>query len=779
MFKKIAYIAFSLVWITASYYSPMGILKPVGALLSYNDGIFHNTSIEERPEKQEFKSEGKYQLEIRVDSLGIPHIFGKDAPSLAYGVGYMHARDRYFQMELITRTVQGQLSSLLGTKGVESDRFWLKYQFDQQCKKLLDKLAHNNPEVYRDLVAYSNGVRHYLKTEMNSEQSPEYKLLGENPRQWKDHYPLLLSGYMSYMLCYDDEDAMQQQVIQSLPPELYQQLYAHDADLPYSIVPERVFGSTGEKNLPVEVLQRAVKSTRPERTLGSNNWAISPSKSSSGNAILCNDTHLDLVLPSPWYEIHVSCPEYTAYGLSIPCGPYIISGFNEHISWGMTNAYWDENDEFLLECNSKDSLSYQCNGRWEKMEVQKYQIPVKSYGQIDYTVTKSKFGFVEKRDGKYYAKTWYPATMDNTSFISFRKLCTARNWGGFLNAMKYYAFPPQNFAFADVQGNTGMLSAGKLVRRPQGYQGGIRQGKSYQKPEFIPFEQLPQHLNPERGYVASANQLPAKTNYYVNHNFSEIYRIRRIHEYLGSQEKFSRDELMKLQADNSDLGVRDLIHLIKQYPDKSEAYQQLSRINEWNGVIRSEINEPILASYLNFFVLSEFDSILMKSYPVSFRPRISRVYHFLKEHEEFQIKGKKYRTEELMKKSYQLAYDKLKEDFEGQLDRALAGPHRTFFINHLLRLPGWGAVIQDAGGNMNSPNVHKGIAGPSMRTVIEMNPNGIQAFMIIAGGQSGRANTRNYRDQLVNWKTVQYHPCQHPKNPSQLQGIQKTIVFKP
>lgn len=787
MFKRVVYISFSLLWLTLTFYKPMGILENLGTLFSFKNGIYNLRSIDEQGKKLQFDAPDQYQLEIHLDELGIPHIYGKNEPSVAFGLGYMHARDRYFQMELMTRKVQGKLSEFVGVKGVESDRFWLPLEYEKKCEKLLQKLKSTEPDVYADMLAYGEGVQFYLDNEQRDFRAPEYKLTGENPREWKAHYTLLLSGYMSYMLSYDDNLMKRQQVVNEIPAELRELLYEHRADKEWSIIPDTVFGLQHDltAQTPAIAAFRDGKITDLEKSLGSNNWAIGAGKSNSGNAILCNDTHLDLVLPSPWYEAHLSCPSFNTYGLTLPCGPYVVSGHNEQIAWGMTNAYWDENDQYELKLNPKDTNQYYFEGNWRKMETRTYPLQIKGVGEHPYTIQFTELGAVtrlpatvEGGDNKAYVKRWYPSETGNQSFVTFKRLTKAGNWDDFLDAMHHYSFPPQNFAYADTKGNAGILCAGKLPLREKGYIGGIQKGTHAYPVRFLPFAQQPKSFNPKRGFVSSANQYSAETEYYINYSFSEIYRIKRINEVLASKEKLSETDMEKLQGDNTDVSSRDLIALLSKYGEKSKAMQTYAPFMKWDGEIKSESGDGIFSAYLNYFILNKFDSLLMEAYPVEIRPRQSKTMAFLLNNPTFQFKNKKHDTKKLINQACERAVAQLHKDFGADLKTVKAGPARSFQIDHLLSLPGWGVTVPDAAGNMNTPNVHSGIHGASMRTVIEMDPKGIKSKMILTGGQSGRVNSKNYSDQLLAWKEVRYHEVQATKKATELKKIQSIILFR-
>jgi penicillin G amidase len=768
-------------WIFLTFYRPDGIFQSVGALFTYKTGLFSLKPVDANAEKIALNPPERYKLEIFVDTLGIPHIFGEDGNSAVFGLGYMHARDRAFQMEIITRLVEGSLSEILGKLPVESDKFWKPLESEKKALIVLNDLQQKHPEVYEHIMAYADGVNFYLENEKYEHQAPEFKLLGINSRLWKPHYSLFLSSYMSYMLTYDN-DQISRHFINTRLPEPFRNLFEADTAYANSIIPDTLFrfnsGATNTLlsdlgNIPADDILLADEMYR--KSLGSNNWALMGKKTVSGKSILCNDTHLNITLPGPWYEAHLVAPEFHVYGLGIPCSPYIISGHNENIAWGMTNAYWDVTDKYLLRLNPNNENQYWLNDHWVDFEEKEVLINVKGNEDVVLNVKYSVFGLVEFRGKTALVTRWYPAEEGNASVIAFNKLSKASNWDDFNDALRYYSYPAQNFAFADNKGNAGLLIAGKLPVRPENFRGGVQDGTLFSMVKFVPFESLPRVLNPARAFVSSANQKPGRTEYYSGYSFADIYRASRINEVLATEKMLSVDDMKSLQGDRTDISYRELIALFEKYQDNSSEWELINSLKNWDGIVNADNYEALLYHYLYLAVRDNIKKVIRPRFGIANNPPLSRLIEVLDKNEKLHLADTVIYSKQFLLQSLKNAKEALVNNHGENFNQAKYASFAMFRVQHLLKIPGWGMDVPDAGGNSYTPNVHVKNAGVSMRTIVELGEDEVNSLMIIAGGQSGRPNSLNFCNQLEDWKNINYHQSQFFKDASQLKNIHSTF----
>jgi penicillin G amidase len=773
MIKKIIIILLSILWVVGTFY-PIAIFTNAGTLFTYNTGIFSLVSPDSK-ENIKIQSNQAKNISIHIDNYGVPHIYADDADDLAFGIGFMQARDRYFQMELITRMVQGTLAERLGEMVVKSDEFWAPYQFERKALEVLKEMKTSQPDVYNYMVSYAAGINAYLNQEKANERSPEFVLLGTQPRKWETHYPLFLIWYMSHSLTYYDAHISRQNVLNKLKNSPLMALYNPyvTTDYPY-IAPDTVFNYTSSytnENVTFNSDdESAVSWIEAElfKSLGSNNWSVGAIKSATGNSMLCNDPHLDLTLPGPWYEVRMFCKDYSVAGFSIPCSPWVISGHNENISWGVTNGEWDLLDRILLETNEKEQ--YKANGEWLNFSKLETSINVKNEKRSiekQFTV----WGPVEEVKGKKYALRWYPAEK-HASVITFHKLAKANNWSEFNEALSYYKFPPQNFVYADKDGNTGLKCAGNLPYKPQSFDGGLLSSNTSVESDYVPFDKMSGYFNNKRGFSSSANQISAKTNYYLNFEWPENYRAKRINTVLSSKDKLDQNDMMALQYDKKDISFDEFKPLLEKFGTNNP---DLEPLKNWDGVVQKDSYPAALYTVLKLTIRKELAEIMNKKLKVATYPNLSSMYAYLLTKNEFSFSDTTFSTESYFIKTVESAKMMLKNEFgDSYLEKANHNNASTYVIKHLLQLPGWGVEAENASGNAHTPNVitykkH----GASMRTLIEMSQP-VNAKTIQAGGQSGRVNSKQYANQVELWKIGKYKSEQFT-SPDKLENIVQTI----
>lgn len=799
MKKKIIYSVFlliSIAWIGLSLYSPMG-LNSIGSLLTFSSGLPGLESPDAEPGTFNFKTEGNYKVTIKVDSFGVPHIFGKTANAAGFGIGYMQARDRYVQMELMTRSVQGQLCELVGESKLESDLFWKKYDFDQKAKEALQHMSSTHPEHYEFIIAYSEGVNYYLQNEPSHQRAFEYKMLNTKPRQWEPHYSLLLPYYMSHMLTYRDWKIARQEILDHIPLNVQEQLYNYrHADYPYihpGLAPpathDIIDGASNPWDNPnmlgdttqlldgttAEALELLEKREQ-QAGLGSNNWAVAPTRSASGKAMLCNDTHLGLTMPGPWYEMHIVCPDFHTYGFGIPCSPHIISGTNQAMAWGITNGGWDLNDYYRLEVNPDNANQYKLDGEWTDFMIDSVVVSIK--GKADHIVLQKRtvHGFADTIGNEWFAEYWY-ASETNTTALTFGELAYAKTFDDFKNALGHFNYPPQNFAYADRAGHIGIISAGNMPLRDPSYDGRILDGTvTPPTREFVPFPELPQTRDPEQKFVQSANQNPGFKDYYINYYWPEPYRAQRINDFLSSKEVLSANDMKTLHADISDISSDVLKELYKvHFGDNIPEFVQ--PLMDWDGIMDGTKHEPLRYTYLRRAVIKNMGHLISSEYGMVELPNYSLMLRHLKRSDTVTVGTQNIDVRQFLLLAVDSCkYQMMTVDSMQNPTEHLYSELSTINMDHILKLPNFGEVIPNKGGSANSPNVnHSGMHGPSMRTIFELG-NPVIAHTIHPAGQSGRINSKHFRDQVPFWIKTQYRTIQLTPDPAAINGIQ-TLEF--
>ncbi len=488
-------------------------------------------------------------VSVLRDANGIPHIYAKNEKDLYRAVGFVMAQDRLWQMDLLRRVTQGRLSEILGKDQAETDILMRSLRIQEKSEKILKEAS---PEVVSALEAFAEGFNYFIE---RNALPPEFRVLGYHPEYWEPVNSINLIGYMSWdltsgwgteILLHNLKKEVSEAQINDLipnmenhPTAIYRDFTAPQIDL------ENIVLSANEKleNLGVEVFQ------------GSNNWAVSGKKSTTGQPILANDMHLGLFAPGIWYQIHENVEgKLNVTGLALPGQPFIIAGHNDSIAWGMTNVMVDDID-FYAEKLNEDSTKYLLDGEWKDLVIKNEIIKTKEGEDVSAILKFTHRGPIVNRFKSEkeipLSIHWLGNEMSN-EIRSVFLLNRANNWQDFRDAVKTFKSVSQNIVYADVQGNIGLqCSAGVPIREGNGIQIYPGDSSKYDWQGLVPFEELPFEFNPERGYVSSANNktVPQEYPYYISYWFATNDRIDRIREMLEAKEKLGVEDFEKMHSD--------------------------------------------------------------------------------------------------------------------------------------------------------------------------------------------------------------------------------------
>jgi penicillin amidase len=779
----------SMGWIVGTFYGPMG-LNGLGSLLTFGSGLAGLESPDAEPGTIEIDTEGQYSCSVKIDSFGVPHIYGAKAKDVGFGMGYVQARDRYIQMELMTRVASGKISEFVGDKGLDSDIFWRKFDFEEKAKRDLENLKNNYPKHYEYLLSYNAGIEYYLANEAPSEREFGYNLLGQQPRKWEAHYGFLVPYYMSHMLAYKDWKLGWQVALQKLPENVLDALFdfRHE-EYPY-IHPAFAPSDTVIAAIPMAPLQTSsfyelsdlgsdyYDNRDVEASIGSNNWAVSPARSISGKAMLCNDTHLKVSFPGPWYEAHLVSDDFHTYGFTIPGSPHIISGTNENIAWGETNGAWDLNDWFILEINPKNTNQYKLDGTWTNFESKTLSIGIKGKPDHEVTLLSTVHGFVDTIGEEVFATRWHCNTQ-NTVFLAVSELAYASNEHEFDQALSYFNYPPQNVVYADIEGNIGLISAGSMPVHDEDYNGEFLDGTTSKEWSYVPHSENLRTVNPAEGFVESANQNPGFPDHYLNFTWSMPWRGHRIREVFNERPAFTVAEMAALHTDITDASFSPFIRLFnKHFPNPADLPDFVSPLMGWDGAMEHDKYEPFLYHFMQGSVQDVMQQTVFDEFGAVDYLWYDQVLRYLAANDTIRIGSTVMPTKAMLEKIVAECERHVIEDL-GYTNPTehLYSEISAFEIDHLLRLPGLGAKISDKGGSANTPNVNtRKSHGASMRTIFEMG-SPVIAHTILPGGQSGRANSLNHTNQLDMYLKGEYRTFAITSDPAAVTAVQ-TLEIK-
>ncbi|MGM0619706.1 MAG: penicillin acylase family protein, partial [Bacteroidota bacterium] len=390
------------------------------------------------------------EVTVLRDSFAIPHIQAKSEADLYRAVGFTMAQDRLWQMDLLRRVTQGRLSEILGKDQLNTDLFMRSLRIRQKSEKVLEQ---SSPEVKATLEAFCEGVNYYME---KFPLPPEFKVLGYHPDPWEPVHSIDLIGYMSWDLTSGwGTEMVLQNVKNEVGQELFADLIPQMENHPTAIFPDfnTVDISAGETLLSAN---RELEKLGAGIFQGSNNWAVSGSKSKTGMPLLANDMHLGLMSPGIWYQMHhVAEGSVNVTGLVLPGQPFVICGHNDSVAWGMTNVAVDDLD-FYAETLNEDSTQYLLDGQWEDLVIQEELIHTKEGEIINETLKFTHRGPIVNRfknaDETALSIHWIGNEMSD-EIRTVYMLNRAQNWSDFRNAVKSFKSVSQNIVYADAAGN--------------------------------------------------------------------------------------------------------------------------------------------------------------------------------------------------------------------------------------------------------------------------------------------------------------------------------------
>src|SRR5579875_1598672 len=450
-----------------------GAIPPIGKFLSAQQGFWQNAEPVDRNRNENLSFKNlKGKVSVYLDERLVPHVFAQNDEDAYFVQGYLHAKYRLWQMELQTYAAAGRISEHLGNdpRFINFDREQRRSGMVWAAENAL-KAFEANPATKTICDAYTAGVNSYINSLTESTLPIEYKLLDYKPEQWSNLKIALFLKQMSLTLSGYDNDL---QNTLSKPKLSFEDLMQLEKQVPDSLEPIVPKGTAFEPPAFVPVkpanadsvyfgkmdTTKVVQYTKPNPINGSNNWVVSGKKTKSGAPILCNDPHLELTFPSIWYEMQITTPNVNVYGATFPGSPNVIIGFNDSIAWGVTNAQRDVRDYYEIQFKDESRKEYMYNGKWTATQFRIDTIKVRGGADVMDSVAYTVFGPVvydrtfskELSQNKAIALRWTAHDASNEG-LTFYKLNRAKNYDDYLDAIKTFTCPGQNFVFASKSGD--------------------------------------------------------------------------------------------------------------------------------------------------------------------------------------------------------------------------------------------------------------------------------------------------------------------------------------
>lgn len=765
-----------------------GAIPPVGKFLSPQQGFWQNAEPTDgdRNENLSFKNL-KGKVSVYLDDRLVPHVFAQNDEDAYFVQGYLHAKYRLWQMELQTFAAAGRISEHLGNdpKFINFDREQRRSGMVYAAENAL-KAFEGDPVSKRVCDAYTAGVNAYINSLTESSLPIEYKLLDYKPEPWSNLKIALFLKQMSKTLAGYDNDL---QNTMSKPKLSFEELMQLDKQVPDSLIPiipkETAFAPPAiipvppatadslyfEKNDTAKITQYS----KPNPNNGSNNWAVSGKKTKSGAPILCNDPHLELTLPSVWYEMQITTPNVNVYGATFPGSPSVIIGFNDNIAWGVTNAQRDVRDYYQIQFKDESRSEYMYNGQWTPTEFKIDTIKVRGGADVYDSVAYTVFGPVvydrtfskELSQNKAIALRWTAHDPSNEG-MTFYKLNRAKNYDDYLEAIKTFSCPGQNFVFASKQGDIAIWQQGKFPARWYGQGMYLMPGidSSYQWQGFIPQNENP-HAHLDSGFLESANQRPVDATYpyFIPGNYITPRGVS-ISRHLDTMQQITINDIMRLQNDYYSVTAEEVKPILLKYVKENElnddAKKYLNMVRNWN--LYTLANSTATTVYQTWFDSVKVgvwgDEWKRDSLTMPF-PDEQTLIEWINKDSAFKYidnvnTPQKETIEDIITEALQKATPELeKEETAGTLEWT---KHKDPTIYHLLK----NAVMPFArkipvGGWSNVINAVTDTHGPSWRMIVQLS-NPAEAYGVYPGGQDGNPGSKFYDNFVDTWVNGKYYP---------------------
>lgn len=765
-------------------------IPPLGKFLDPFQGFWQNIESKDASPTATISIDGvKEPVSIYFDSLMIPHIFANNEEDLFIAQGYVTATLRLWQMEFQTHAAAGRISEIIGAGANDAV---LNYDRGQRRQGMVyaanNALAgmQSNATSKMAVEKYTEGVNQYIQSLDYKHLPFEYKLLDYAPEEWTPLKCALLLRSMAQTLNIGDKDIEMSNALALFGKETVDLLYPDREEK----LGDPIVDNTGKWNfkpitlesvpsaLPKDLIAINGKIPPTDPTVGSNNWAVSGSKTASGAPILCSDPHLNLSLPSIWFAIQLKTPNMNVMGVSLPGAPHVIIGFTDSISWAVTNAQRDLVDWYSIEFKDKTKNEYKLDSHWVKSNKVIETFAVRGREAFQDTVIYTHWGPVTYDDSyhaddnlKHYAFRWIAHDQSNES-QTFYELNRADNHSDYMKALNHYSGPAQNFAFAAINGDIAMRIQGKFpVRRKDEGKfvlDGSQTSNGWQA--FIPNEQNVMSKNPERGFISSANQYPADSTYpyYIQSTNYEAYRNRRINNTLRAAANVVPEDMMHLQNDNYNLkAAESLPYFLEQIATLSslsaEEKAAIEKLKAWDyfNNVDSE-GASYYEAWWDALMPLTWDEMRKDGTALSY-PTTYRTIQLLKEQPNLswfdnQQTPEKENAQSLLINAFRKSVVAIEEwKKKNNHDTVPWAEFKDSYIGHLLRIDALSVHIKH-GGNHEIVNANSRTHGPSWRMVTSMEKTGVKAWATYPGGQSGNPGSKHYDQMLGRWTSAQYFP---------------------
>ena len=723
----------------------------------------------------------EHEVEVNYDTYGIPHIYAETEADAYRALGYVHAQDRLWQMEVLRRIPKGQLSEIFGKEQLKTDKFFLSLGIDEASVRTVANLDTNS-DSFKMAEAYLSGVNHFIET---GPKPIEFYLLGIDKQKFDlvDVHDII--GYMAFTFAQAHKtDPLLTTIQQKLGKEYLSDLaIAVDTNTTY------IKNFTVEKDSTLMVLNAEVTEALNQLPVpqleGSNSWVLSPAITKNGKVILANDPHIGFAQPSVWYEAHLSTPSYEMYGYHLGGVPFPLLSHNKYRANGLTMFQNDDLDFYWEERNPENAEEYKTEIGWRRFETRTKTIKIKGEEDVTVTYEATRHGTLlngiaeQVQFSRPVAADWVFTKEKNELLDALYGMSKAKDIENFQRHVARIHAPGLNVMYGDAKGNIAWFAAGKLYEMPDStntkfIMDGIS-GK-HEKERFLDFSYNPKAINPDWNYVYSANNRTYNTEgetvtgYYLPEN-----RARRIVALLDEDRKWDVDANKAMINDVTSAVVPELIQELSAILEGEDldasARQKLDLLKTWKGNYDTDEVAPSLYHRWEYLVVKyafedEMGEALFTQFLKThiFKKTIAKVIAAKNSVWWDDVSTETKETQgDILKKALYDAIAELEEEFGTDHTQwtwnklhTLEHGHPIGKVNTLRGLfnvgpfpiNGGREVINNLAFKYDDHDDHFQVSsGPSTRRIIDYSDVANNSWSILPTGQSGNPFSPHYDDQ--------------------------------
>ena len=746
------------------------------------------------------------EVEVYYDTYGVPHIYAQNEIDARRTLGYVHAQDRLWQMELIRRIAAGRLSEMFGEKLIKTDKFFSGLGIEEASEETIRQLDKNS-EGYRLAIAYLNGINQFIK---KGSTPIEFYLLGIDKEAYtlKDMYNVF--GYMSFSFAIAHKtDPLLTEIKEKLGIE-----YLKELNIPIN---ENTAIIKNEKNAVLESrFAEAVNDIFEQLPIspfiGSNSWVIGADKTKNGKVIFANDPHIGFAQPAVWYESHIKTPNYEIYGYNLALTPFPLLGHNRKYAYGLTMFENDDVDFYFEENNPENDNEYKTLSGFEPYNIIKKEIQVKDAKPINFDIKVTKHGPIMNDiiehiiDERPMAMDWIYTKFPNKMLDASYTMSHA----GSLNEFEYGAAmihaPGLNVMYGDADDNIAWFASAKLYKFKNDINSKLilnGKGKDDQK-EYLEFSENPQAINPSWNYVYSANNQPDSISgiLYPGYYLPED-RAKRIVNLLEAKNDFSKEDVMQMINDVTSpitpLVVQEALESITmiQFSDNEKLAMYI--LQNWDGNYNSESIAPTIYNrFLYEFLVNTYKDEMGKAFdqfintPIQKRnvavqmAKTSSVWW-----DDVNTPDIKEIRQDILARSIKNAISFLEAQLGNDLENWTWNKVHTVEYKHSIgevpslrkyfnvgpfEVMGGNEVINNQLFKLDSTGYYKVHSGPSTRRVIDFS-DVEKSVSILPTGQSGNPLSDHYKDQAEKYNKGEFVPML--LNDNEIMKSNNKVIFTP